>query len=72
MRAFTSYVKMGKNKHDDAPDAVTGLAEFVKYRTFVQPKPSKPILHWALSDDPTPHEGYTPEDEITDKYLGGW
>ena len=27
MRQFTSYVKMGKNKHDDAADATTGLAE---------------------------------------------
>ena len=27
MRQLTSYVKMGKNKHDDAADAITGLAE---------------------------------------------
>ncbi|MBI5727554.1 MAG: phage terminase large subunit [Ignavibacteriales bacterium] len=27
MRQLTSYVLMGKNKHDDAPDVVTGLAE---------------------------------------------
>lgn len=34
MRALTSYVKMGKNSHDDAPDAITGLGEYVKYKTF--------------------------------------
>lgn len=27
MRQLTSYVKLGKNKHDDAADATTGLAE---------------------------------------------
>lgn len=27
MRQLTSYVKMGKNKHDDAADGTTGLAE---------------------------------------------
>ena len=27
MRMLTSYVKMGKNKFDDAPDAITGVAE---------------------------------------------
>ena len=27
MRYLTSYVKTGKNKHDDAADSVTGLAE---------------------------------------------
>ncbi len=29
MRMLTSYVKLGKNKHDDAPDALTGVAEQV-------------------------------------------
>ncbi|WP_448507962.1 phage terminase large subunit [Immundisolibacter sp.] len=27
MKALTDYVRLGKNKHDDAPDMVTGLAE---------------------------------------------
>jgi hypothetical protein len=27
MRQLTSYVKMGRNLHDDAPDALTGVAE---------------------------------------------
>lgn len=30
MRQLTSYIKMGKNKHDDGADACTGLAEYVK------------------------------------------
>lgn len=30
MRALTSYVKLGKNKHDDAPDAITGLANYMQ------------------------------------------
>lgn len=29
IKALTSYVRLGKNKHDDAPDAVTGLAEMI-------------------------------------------
>jgi len=29
MKALTSYVRLGKNKHDDAPDAVTGVAEMI-------------------------------------------
>jgi predicted phage terminase large subunit-like protein len=29
MRQLTSYVRMGKNKHDDAPDATTGLNEMI-------------------------------------------
>lgn len=29
MRSLTSYVRLGKNKHDDAADMVTGLAEMV-------------------------------------------
>lgn len=37
MRALTSYVKLGKNKHDDAPDATTGLAEQMKWRNFDKP-----------------------------------
>lgn len=43
MRQLTSYVKMGKNKHDDAPDAITGLANLAKMYHFEKPKePKKP------------------------------
>lgn len=30
MRWLTSYVKMGKNRHDDAPDSITMLAEYMQ------------------------------------------
>jgi predicted phage terminase large subunit-like protein len=38
MRALTGYVKLGKNKHDDAPDATTGLAEFLPLVKIHRPK----------------------------------
>lgn len=41
MRAFTSYIKLGKNKHDDAPDAITGLAEIMRYQ--IAQKPPTPV-----------------------------
>ena len=37
MRQLTSYIKLGKNKHDDGADALTGLAERVKNRTYAKP-----------------------------------
>lgn len=39
MRQLTSYVKMGKNKHDDAPDSITGLADYAKTKVFRKPTP---------------------------------
>lgn len=33
MRALTSYVKAGKNKHDDAPDMLAGLVEMIQKNT---------------------------------------
>jgi len=72
MRAFTSYVKFGKNRHDDAPDSITGLAEMIKYRTFEKDPEQKAAQHWALSDPVTKQDGYTSSDEVNDKYLGGW
>lgn len=44
MRALTSYIKLGKNKHDDAPDATTGLAEYMKYRVFEKLKEDDPNI----------------------------
>ena len=41
MRQFTGYVKLGRNTHDDACDAVTALAEMVPYRHFTKPEPEK-------------------------------
>jgi predicted phage terminase large subunit-like protein len=43
MRQLTSYVKMGKNKHDDAPDSITGLADYSKRKVFTKPKPVDPF-----------------------------
>jgi len=34
MRNLTNYVKMGKNKHDDSADSITGVCERVKNRTY--------------------------------------
>jgi predicted phage terminase large subunit-like protein len=39
MRQITSYIKMGKNKHDDGADALTGLGNFAKVFHF----PSKAV-----------------------------
>lgn len=41
MRQFTGYVKLGRNTHDDACDAVTGMAEIAPYRHFDKPKEKK-------------------------------
>lgn len=61
MRALTSYVKLGKNKHDDAPDSITGLAEYVKYRAFGnKEKPKR---------DPFLYRDEIDEDTIDDSYI---
>lgn len=36
-QAITNYQKEGKNKHDDAPDCLTGIAEMVTGMSFVAP-----------------------------------
>lgn len=63
MRQFTSYIKLGKNKHDDGADAVTGLAESVKYKTFSKPKPEKDI-----AEELTPEEKYS---KMVKDFTGG-
>lgn len=35
-KAITSYLREGKNKHDDGPDALTGLAEMVSNRPQIR------------------------------------
>lgn len=37
MRQLTSYIKLGKNKHDDASDGVTGLAEYMQNNFYIPP-----------------------------------
>lgn len=58
MRQLTGYVKMGKNKHDDAADSCVGLANFVKVKTFHKPEKQKKFV-WE-------HERPKP-----DAFLGG-
>jgi predicted phage terminase large subunit-like protein len=53
LRAVTSYVRLGKNKHDDANDAITGLAEYVK-------------LLGGKIDKRKPPKGFYTEDELRD------
>jgi predicted phage terminase large subunit-like protein len=61
MRALTSYVKIGKNKHDDAPDGITGLAEYIK--TFSFPNRNvKPIDRFLYRNEPDSME-------LTDSYI---
>lgn len=38
IRQLTSYVRLGKNKHDDAPDAITGLGDYMKVHAFTPPE----------------------------------
>ena len=66
MRALTSYVKIGKNKHDDAPDGVTGLAIRMKTKTFAKPQP-KPKDDWWESPKQKPAIGGT----VTEGFFKG-
>lgn len=43
MAELTHHLKMGRNKHDDAADAVTGFAETVAMSARWQRLPSKPV-----------------------------
>ncbi len=69
MRALTSYVKIGKNKHDDAPDGVTGLA--IKMKTIPTKKPEPEPEHYNFEcEKPKPRA-----DSVTvteDFFKGGW
>ena len=43
MAELTHHLKMGRNRHDDAADAVTGLAETVAMSARWQRLPDKPV-----------------------------
>jgi predicted phage terminase large subunit-like protein len=43
MRWFTSYVRLGKNKHDDSVDGVTMMAEYVKLLGSTPIKKKPPV-----------------------------
>jgi hypothetical protein len=38
-KAMTEYSKEGKNAHDDAPDATTGLVEMMNYSPAISDEP---------------------------------
>lgn len=42
MRQLTSYVKMGKNKHDDGADALTGLGNYMRDNLMTKPNEIDP------------------------------
>ena len=63
VRALTSYVKMGKNKHDDSPDATTGLCEYVKTFSF----PANAVVN----ADPYTTFNTSKEEEDNTSYFGG-
>lgn len=52
MRQVTSYVKLGKNKHDDGCDALTGIGNFAKLYSFPKKKkkPRKPDWDFENKD----------------------
>ena len=52
MRQLTSYVKLGKNKHDDAPDATAELAIYMQTNFYIpQIKESIPKNVWYTEDE---------------------
>lgn len=67
MRQFTGYVKLGRNTHDDACDAVTGLAEIVPYRTFNKPQ-EQAHYNFEFERKADDNSNYL-SGEITDSYM---
>lgn len=58
MRQLTGYVKLGKNKHDEAPDVATMSAEYIRGLPVAKVKPKKPIANFSW-------EKKTPYNKIT-------
>lgn len=70
MRALTSYVKMGRNKHDDAPDGTTGLAEVAKTMFFDKPMETETKSREFTFDKPEIDEQQAMTGgEITESYI---
>jgi predicted phage terminase large subunit-like protein len=69
MRALTSYVKIGKNKHDDAPDGVTGLA--IRMKAMPTKKPAPEPEHYNFEcEKPKPRADSA---TVTESFFtGGW
>ena len=64
LRSFTSYVKLGKNAHDDSVDAVTMLIENYSLRKFGQPEKK-------YFDEDTNKEYNSPYHQMVDNITGG-
>jgi predicted phage terminase large subunit-like protein len=65
MRYLTSYIKLGKNVHDDAPDATTGLAEFMKYKVYSKPQTKQ---HYNFDFEKPKHDVFEPV-EVDESYI---
>lgn len=65
MRALTSYIKLGKNRHDDAPDAITLLADTIKYKTGSAPLPQE---HYNFPSE-RPKHAWNEALELDDSYI---
>lgn len=65
MRQLISYVKIGKNKHDDAPDGLTGLAQYVK----LMQKPVEEIKRTYNWEHEKPKHDPFRGAEVTDNYI---
>jgi hypothetical protein len=55
MRELTSYMKLGRNKHDDAADGTTMLAEYMQEN-----------FHLSKLKKELPDKGWYTEDELKD------
>jgi len=51
MRQFTSYMKMGKNKHDDGADSIEGLGSYMKLMDFTKEEPKKKSTLWMFNTE---------------------
>lgn len=72
MRQLTSYVRFGKNKKDDANDAITGMSEYVKLLTVNPGKKKAPEGYYT--PDELKDMGYKPYEikEIMKKMPKSW
>jgi len=51
MRQLTSYMKMGKNKHDDGADSIEGLGSYMKMMDFSKLPIKKPSTLWMFNTE---------------------
>jgi predicted phage terminase large subunit-like protein len=51
IRQVTSYIMIGKNKHDDGADAMTMLGEYMKLVDFSTAKPKKRSTLWMFGEE---------------------